>query len=560
MKVDEAVGLAIAKMGASRVFGVVGSGNFRTTNALTAAGLPFVASRHEMGAACMADAYARSTGRLTVVSVHQGCGLSNALTGIGEAAKSRTPVLVVSGDTPGGEYESNFWIDQDKVVEGMGAVPERIHTPATAIRDTVRAVRTAVNRRRTVVLSLPLDLQRQDLPPSQQDLLERLAPPVPPTVPVAAPESVSRLADLLAGAERPVIVGGRGAAHAVPEIRHLAELAGALLTTSAVGRGLFHEDPWHLDVMGGFSTEGAAELISQADVLVAFGAALNRWTTRDGWFLRNKTVVQVDDTLRAFGFHYPVDVEVLGDTALTAAAVAAELESRGGVPHTGYRTEDVSRKVAESLNWSDQPYDDTSEPVDPAVPGSGRIDPRTLTNAIDRMVPMERVVVPDGGNFNAYPAMNLRVPDNRGYCVPLALQSIGLALSSAIGSSVASPERVTIAGIGDGGFMMSLVELDTAVRLQLPLIVVVYNDNAYGAEVHHFEHETDRLDTVVFPETDIAAIARGFGCEGITVRAEEDLEPLRAWLDGARDRPLVIDAKITAFPSWVLAHSFAEHE
>ncbi|WP_460800860.1 thiamine pyrophosphate-binding protein [Microbacterium sp. GXF6406] len=558
MKIDELIGRAVARLGGAHMFGVVGSGNFRATNAALDAGVPFTGSRHEMGAACMADAFAQTTGRLSVVTVHQGCGLSNALTGIGEAAKSRTPVLVLAGDTPGGEYESNFWIDQDNVVAGMGAVPERIHSPASALRDIVRAVTTAVAGRRTVVFSMPLDFQRADATPEQIAELERLAPPAAPPAPVAAPVSVAQIAERLRTAKRPVFVGGRGAADAAPQIRRLADLAGALLTTTAVGRGLFAEDPWHLDVMGGFSTDGAAELIGDADVIVAFGAALNRWTTRDGSFIRNPYVIQVDDTAAAFGFHFPVDLEVLGDSALTAAAVADLLESEG--PRAGYRSEETAVRVSESRHWSDQPFEDRSEPVDANDPDSGRIDPRALTNAIDAMVPMERVVVPDGGNFNAYPAMLLRVPDNDGYVIPLAFQSIGLALASAIGTSIAQPDRVTIAGVGDGGFMMSLAEVDTAVRMKLPLIVLVYNDHAYGAEVHHFEEETERLETVVFPETDIAAIGRGFGCEAITVRRLEDLAPLQAWLDGPRDRPFLIDAKIADFPSWVLAHSFATHE
>jgi thiamine pyrophosphate-dependent acetolactate synthase large subunit-like protein len=568
MRVDEAVGTVIGRMGARRMFGVVGSGNFRVTNAMARAGVEFIASRHEMGAACMADAYSRATGELAVLTVHQGCGFSNALTGIGEAAKAHTPLLVVTGDTPGDQRQSNFWIDQDKVAEGMGAVPERVHSAASAVRDVIRAVTTAVDQRRTVVLSLPLDLQNAEIPDRDVARLEQVTPPSGPLRAAPAPEAVEQLAGLLAGAQRPVIVGGRGARAAVGPIRRLAEASGALLTTSAVGRGLFHDDEWHLDVMGGFATEGAAELIAGADVLVAFGAALNRWTARGGELLKQATIVQVDDRVEAFGFHYPVDVAILGDSALTAEAATAALQARrdraggagAGGGTVGYRTPEVARKVVESLSWTDQPFEDTSEPVVQAEPGSGRIDPRTLTNTLDRMLPMERVVVPDGGNFNAYPAMHFRVPDNDGYCVPLAFQSIGLALSSAIGAAVALPGRVAIAGVGDGGFMMSLVELDTAVRLGLPLVVVVYNDNAYGAEVHHFAHETDELDTVVFPETDIAAIAAGYGCQALTVRQESDLEAVRAWVEGPRDRPLVIDAKITSFPSWVLAHSFEAGE
>lgn len=172
------------------------------------------------------------------------------------------------------------------------------------------------------------------------------------------------------------------------------------------------------------------------------------------------------------------------------------------------------------------------------------------------MLPAERVVVPDGGNFNGYPAMFLSVPDHHGYCLPLAFQSIGLALGAAVGAAIAAPDRVVIAGVGDGGFMMSLAELDTAVRLQQSLVVIVYNDNAYGAEVHHFAGDDVPMSTVTFPDTDIAAVARGFGCEAVTVRSLDDLKPVTDWVTGPRTTPLVIDAKITSFPSWVLAHTF----
>lgn len=571
MKVSEAVGQVIARMGAGHVFGVVGSGNFRTTNALLATPGPsgepprFTATRHEMGAACMADAYGRVADSFAVVTVHQGCGLSNALTGLGEAAKARTPLLVISGDTPGGQYGSNFWIDQDKVIEGMGAVAERLHSPDRAVEDTVRAVTRAVVDRRAVVLSMPLDIQEAEIPAAQEEQVRTLAPPVRPAPAGLSDAATAEIADALASAQRPVLLAGRGAHHAERALLRLGELSGSLLSTSAAGRGLFVDDPWHTDVMGGFATDGAAELVDEADLLVVFGAALNRWTTRSGSLLANKTVIQIDDQVSAFGLHYPVTRAVLSDTALAAEALCAALEERTAdapgtdvAPRIGYRTEDVGRRVRDSLHWRDQPFEDRSEPGSEGV--GGVIDPRALTNALDEMLPMHRVVAPDGGNFNAYPAMHFRVPDARGYSVPLAFQSIGLAISSVMGAATALPGRVAIAGVGDGGFMMSHVELDTAVREHIPLVVVVYNDDAYGAEVHHFEHETDQLDTVVFPATDVAAIARGYGCEALTVRSLEDLAPVADWVAGPRTVPLVIDAKIAKFPSWVLAHTFGADE
>ena len=126
--VAEVIGTIVARLGVGHAFGVVGSGNFHVTNALRHGGVPFVATRHETGAAMMADAYARTSGDVAVLTVHQGCGLTNALTGIAEAAKSRTPLLVLAADTAGAAVRSNFRIDQDAAVRAVGAVSERVHT------------------------------------------------------------------------------------------------------------------------------------------------------------------------------------------------------------------------------------------------------------------------------------------------------------------------------------------------------------------------------------------------------------------------------------------------
>ncbi|WP_448809242.1 thiamine pyrophosphate-binding protein [Agromyces bauzanensis] len=536
--VADAIGRTVAALGAAHIFGVVGSGNFHATNAAIAAGVPFTAARHEMGAATMADAFSRATGRVAIVSVHQGCGLTNALTGITEAAKCHTPILVLTGDTAAGDTTSNFHIDQDAAVLAIGATPARLRSASTAIADTADAFRLALHERRTVVLSMPVDIQ--------DELVEwddALVPTVGAHVPrAAAADATARLVELLAGAERPVIVGGRGAWGAKAQLRRLAAASGALLTTSAAARGLFVGDDWALDVMGGFATEGAARLIADADVIVGFGVAFNGWTTRSGALVERTTVVQVDDREEAIGRYRPVDLAVLGDAALVAAAVADALEASGA--RTGYRRPDIRERVQAVRYWKDQPFEPHEE--------AGRVDAQTLVNALDDLLPLERVVVPDGGNVNCYAGAHLRVPDEQGYCIPLSFQAIGMGLAAGIGAGVAQPHPLAVVGTGDGAFMMSLVELDTAVRLGLGMVVIVFNDEAYGAEVNLFQRDTARLDTVRFPETDLAAIARGYGCDAITVRGLEDLAPVVAWLDGPRDRPLVVDAKIVRYPSWMM--------
>jgi acetolactate synthase I/II/III large subunit len=547
--VTEAVAEVLTGLGADTVFGVVGSGNFVVTNALIARGAAFVAARHEGGAAVMADAWARMTGRPGILSVHQGPGLTNAVTGITEAAKSRTPLIVLAADVASAAVRSNFRIDVAGLAAAVGAPAFRPRTASFAVDETVRAYRTAVAGRRTVVLALPLDVQAGSctMPP--------LAPvgPAPAVAPSAA--DVAALADALSAARRPVFIAGRGArlARARADLEALASRCGALLATSAAGKGLFRNSPWDLDVSGGFASPLAAELIRAADLVVGWGCSLNMWTMRHGRLIGpDATVVQVDDERPALGAHRPVTLGVTGDVTLTARAVASALPEAAADGFAGYRSAKLQERIAEQVRWRDVPYEDET--------GEGRIDPRTLSIALDDLLPAERIVAVDSGNFMGYPSMFLSVPDADGFCFTQAYQSVGLGLASAIGSAIARPDRLTVAALGDGGALMGISELETVVRLGLPMVIVVYDDEAYGAEVHHFGPDGHPLDTVRFPPTKIAKIGRGFGCDAITVRRPADLRAVRAWLDGPRTAPLLIDAKVTSSRgSWWLEEAFRGH-
>jgi acetolactate synthase I/II/III large subunit len=561
MKVTDAVATALTELGADTVFGVVGSGNFHVTNALIARGARYVAARHECGAASMADGWARLAGRPGVLSVHQGPGITNALTGITEAAKSRTPLLVLAADVSSAAVTSNFRIDVGAIAAATGATPARLHSPGFAVDDAVRAYRMARDEGRTVVLALPLDVQAGECAwPGSPD--QGGAAPVPPAARPAA-----ELAGILARSARPVFLAGRGARNsgARQELERLADGCGALLGTSAAAKGLFRGSPWDLDVSGGFASPLAAELISAADVVVGWGCSLSMWTTRHGSLLGPDTVVvQVDREAAAIGRHRPVQLGVVGDVALTASAVADRLDAEpreslaagagdaDDLPGPGYRSETLRKRLAAEVRWRDVAFEDTSD--------GDRIDPRSLSIALDDMLPAERIVAVDSGNFMGYPSMFLSVPDQDGFCFTQAYQSIGLGLASAIGSAIARPDRLVVAALGDGGALMGISELETAVRLSLPMVIVVYDDQAYGAEVHHFGPDGFPLDTVQFPAADLAAIARGFGCDATTVRAVGDLEPLRQWLGSQPSRPILLDAKVTSERgSWWLEEAFRGH-
>jgi len=549
MNVAEVVARSLAAHGVDCVFGVVGSGNFHVTNALVAAGARFVAAAHEGGAASMADGYARVSGRLTALSVHQGPGVTNALTGIVEAAKSRTPIVVLAPEVT--SERSNFFINLAGIAASIGAGFRRVD-PDRVAADVAEACRCAVTGAgQTVVLALPLDVQSMPAGPSahvafvDNDLTTRSLP------------ELGRLIAALATARRPVFIAGRGATRGAAQARAaltaLADRCGALLAVSAAAKGLFAGDPWYIDVSGGFATPLAAELISEADLIVAWGCTLNMWTTRHGRLISPGTIVaQVDLDPSALGVNPRVELAICGDLTTVASACSLALARSDAPPAQGWRTPEVRARIAAEGRWRDVPYVDEG--------GAGRIDPRTLTIALDDLLPAQRTVVIDSGNFMGYPSMFLSVPDSAGFCFTQAYQSIGLGLSSALGAAIARPDRLTVAALGDGGFLMSVSELTTAARVGLPLMIVVYDDAAYGAEVHHFGPHGHPLDNVTFPDTDLAAIARGFGCTGVTVHTLDDLAAVRAWIDGPRDCPLVIDAKVVSSrASWWLEEAFRGH-
>src|SRR3712207_4112937 len=178
MKVAEVIGRTLAAHGVEAFFGLVGSGNFAVTNALHAAGAVFYSSRHECGAIMMADGYARASGKVGVCTVHQGPGFNNTLTGLTEAAKSRTPLVLIAADTPAGTLWSNFKVDQAAFTETAGAITERVRSPETAAKDVARALRRAQVERRPVVLNVPIDLPEKLCP----DAL-----PAPPDGPALQP-------------------------------------------------------------------------------------------------------------------------------------------------------------------------------------------------------------------------------------------------------------------------------------------------------------------------------------------------------------------------------------
>ncbi len=537
MKLATAVGQALADEGIRAAFGVVGNGNFLAVAGLMAGGVRYVAARHEGGAIAMADAYYRATGDVAVCTTTYGPGLTNAATGLAEAVKHRCGVLLLSGDQPTGGPRP-IDIDQGAFAAALGARTVRVTDPATA-RDTVAcALELARGGPRPVVLSVPADMLGTDMPGT--DMPGQTAGPgraaLQAVFPVLVADEVDAALDALASARRPLLLAGLGAyrSGAGRPIAALADRLGALLTTTVMADGLYRDSPWSLGICGGFASPRAARIMAEADVIVAFGASLNDFTLHGGMLLDpGATLVQVD--LDAAPTVSRVDRFVRGDAAQVARALLDGVQARGR-PASAWRCE-VAADV-QLAGWQHEQYDDASTVA--------RIDPRSLSQALAGLLPAERTLVMDGGHFVGWPAMYWPAADPSALVFTgAAFQTIGLGFAGAVGAAIGRTDRTTVVALGDGGALMGLPELETLIRVSHSALVVIFNDAAYGAEVHMYRPLVTDISPATFGDTDFAAVARSFGATGATVRTVADLAGLRAWREAGCHGTYLLDCKIT---------------
>ena len=258
---------------------------------------------------------------------------------------------------------------------------------------------------------------------------------------------------------------------------------------------------------------GYANALDQAesDFILGFGASFTQWTTKKGKLIAPGAVVaQVDIEAPKLGYQMPIQHAVHGDARATAEALLAELDGRGMTsPKDGRRSDTMRERIRAGDNHHFSHLDESSAQF---------IDPRTLSKAVDAILPADRVVASDSGHFCGWVPRYLRVPNARASCLSHSFRSVGLGLASTVGLAIANPGKLAVLGAGDGGFLMSISDLETAIRLGLRMCILIYNDSSYAAEVHYFRHQGFSIDIVQFPETDFAAIARGYGARGATVR------------------------------------------
>ena len=551
----------LERLGVEVIFGLCGHTVIGFLDALAKSRIRFVSTRHEQVAAHAADGYARASGKPGVVLSHLGPGLTNAATGVANAALDSIPMVVIAGDVPSYYYgrhphqEVNLHADADQS-QIYRPFCKRVYR-VDRVEDLPRVMERAFHLCQTgrpgpVLVDVPMDLFSADL---AVDAFTKTPPPIVKTG--LDPATAARIVDALANASRPVLYAGGGvlSARATAELTALAEALELPVAHTLMGKGCLHHDhPLLLGQTGFWGTPISNDKCRTADVILAIGTRLaeansSSWDTRFTFEMPPTRLIHIDADPAEIGRNYPTEIGVVADAKLALEALVAAAKGRTHRPRPGLR-DAIARGRAEFVaNWAGQ-WASNQFPLRPE---------RILAD-LRKVAPEDAFIVTDvGWNKNGVgQQFPITVPGT--FITPSGLATMGFGAAAALGVKYAQPHRASIALIGDGGFCAANpTVVATAMEANLPVVWVVMDNSAFGtiAGLEQMHYGTDF--GCVFTcngqpyHVDYAAMARACGADGVRVEAADDFEPaLRQAL--ASNRPTVIQVPMENAPTPTPGH------
>ena len=555
----EALAAQLESYGVEYVFGTCGHTNIALLDALSRTGIRFVIGRHEQTAAHAADGYARASGKPGVLLLHVGPGMMNAVTGVATAALDSIPLIAIAGDVPtyyAGRHphqEVNLHQDADQtaIYQPFSKRTWHVHRAEDLPRFTERAFWTATSGRPgTVLLNVPMDVFSRPVP---DDLAARYPLPKETAQPALAPETAERIAELLIGAERPLIYigGGLRTSPARKALLTLAEHLDIPIVHSLMAKGTVPDShPLLLGMPGFWGLEFTNAYARDADLVLALGTRFaetdaSSWHPDFTWRFPPSRLVQVDIDPAEIGRNFPVEIGAVADTALAVAAIADAVTTSRSVPvsRPNLRETITAARSAAFAAAREQ--------------GQGEefpLRPQRILADLRAALPADAVLVTDvGWNKNGV-AQCYQLPAEGRFITPGGASTMGFGPAAAVGAQIGYPERVVVALVGDGGMSAQLPALPMAVEQGLPVIFVVMNNRAHGTiadlETANFGSgfgcEFRDQDGLPY-SPDFAAMARSCGADGYEISRPGDL---RAALAEAlrRRRPAVLDVPMINEP------------
>ena len=534
---SEALVETLAAQGVTHVFGIVGSAFMDALDIFPAAGIRFVPVAHEQGAIHMADGYARASGRHGVCIAQNGPGVTNFVTGVAAAYWAHSPVVFITPETGsmtmglGGFQETEQLPIFSKITRYQG----HVNNPRRMAEIAARCFDRAILERGPAQLNIPRDFFYGEIEAT-------ITEPLRIGQGAGDAAALDAAAALLAAARFPVILAGGGVivAGATAEAVALADLLGA-----AVCNSYLHNDSFpasHTLAAGPLGYQGskaAMKLIAQADVVLALGTRLGPFGTLpqhglDYW-PRQAKIIQIDSDPRVLGLVKPISVGIQADARAAAAALLERLNTRT-LAGTASRAERLARIAAEKAAWEAEltAWTQERDPYSLEVAGASKyMHPRAMLRALEQAMPPESMVSTDIGNICSVANSYLRFDKPRSMFAAMSFGNCGYAFPVICGAKVARPERPAFAYVGDGAWGISFNELLTCARERIGVTVVVFNNGQWGAEKkNHVDFYSRRYQGVNLENPSWAAVARAFGCEGVTVERPADIAP--ALRDAAR--------------------------
>ena len=498
-------------------------------NSLVDSQIRFIAARHEQGAAFMADVHGRLTGKAGVCLSTLGPGATNLLTGVADAYLDRAPLVAITGQASLDRMhkESHQFIDVLSMFKPVTKWNAEIFHPRTMAETVRKAFKVAQTEKPgSTHLELPEDVAAETVRDGEVDGPLRVQAPFL-TEPLA--RQVSRAVEVLATAQRPVLLVGngviRGQAHEA--VRRFARQANMPVLHTFMSKGVVPDsDPLSCHTIGLQMRDHPAVVIEQSDVVVAVGYDFVEYAPCLWNPNRDKHIVHVDVSPAEVDAHYIIDVGVLGDIALSLDQIGDQLapfdhswaqESRGRV-QTAYEQE-----------W--------------AQPTGWPLRPQHIIRDLRQALASDDLVICDVGAHKLWMARMFPCEAPNTCVISNGFASMGMALPGAVSAKLLFPSRRVVAVTGDGGYLMNVQELETAVRLQLPLVVLIWRDNGYGVIRWKQQMKYGRTSGVEFSNPDFVALAQSFGAVGYRVEGPSELGPVLndALLCG---KPAVIDCPV----------------
>ncbi|MEJ2142574.1 MAG: acetolactate synthase large subunit [Gammaproteobacteria bacterium] len=504
MKAAELFVRCLENEGVEYMFGVPGEENLDVMDALLDSSIKFVTTRHEQGAAFMADVYGRLTGKAGVCLATLGPGATNLVTGVADANMDHAPVVAIAGQasTHRLHKESHQVLDLEQMFQPITKYSSRILTP-NVISEVVRKAFKVAQTEKTgaTFIEFPeniAEMEIEDIPL----FVKQPASPEPPS------EKVEIAAEIISNAKNPIILAGNGLIRnkAWNQLAHFAEELRIPVANTFMAKGVIpFKHPMALGSAGLQANDYISCGFSKADVIICIGYDLVEYHPYLWHPTKDRTIIHIDQSPAEVDAYYQVKIGVVGDIRHSLLRIM-----KVSSPHTGNAMRALRNALIEEM---DQNKDDTSIPM----------KPQKIIWDLRTAMEMEGIAISDVGAHKMWMSRMFRCEYPNTCLISNGFASMGIALPGAIAAKLAFPDRQVVAVTGDAGFMMNSQEIETAMRLKTPIVVLIWNDSGYGLIEWKQMNQFGRPSHVDFTNPDFVKYAESFGAKGYRVGEHGDL-------------------------------------